>query len=958
MTEAMKMERPNVLLLLATALLFLIAPGICEPAFGVDLIASYEPSEANLIATSPDAGVVLQMVEGGINYAPPATHGEYVLRVTWTGETDRKVEVKHTGLNFDLAGENILLIDVYITTHGLSPNIIGIWDDIFGWHPSVSPLPVDNEWITLEFDVSGCNETGLDHICAFVFEQMDIDNGTIYIDNIRLGYNTTPPASPEDVTATGHDSRIDLIWQPVSVPGLQGYNIYRSASAVGPFTKINTSLNKATAYSDFFGINNMTYYYYVTSVVFGGAESAASNVVSAASYAMTDDQLLNSVQEAVFRYFWDYGHPVSGMAREGYNFGHGMDIVTTGGTGMGLITICVGAERGFITRAEAAERVLKILTFLDEKAPRFHGAWSHWLNGTTGELVLFGNQDGGDIVETSFLVQGMLVARQYFDSSGPMETEIRTRVTQMWEEVEWDWYKNGEVLYWLWSPTTGFELPIRGYNECMITYLLAIASPTHPIPTSCYYNGWASQGTYENGNTFYGYAQWVSKDHGGPLFWTHYSYLGFDPDWSDWYCNYFNNSRNISLINHAWCVDNPNGFTGYSDLVWGLTASRNPWGYGAHEPNVDEDNGTIAPTAAISAMPYIPGESIATLKHFYYTYSNNLWGPFGFVDAFNLTQNWFASGYLAIDQGTIVPMIENYRTQLCWNKFMANPEIGPMLDAISNVEFANKDIGNVNVSGSLNISNGVYAVKGAGYDMWGQWDEGHIAYRRLSGDCEIIARVVSVDYTHEWAKAGVTIRESLDSNSKHATMLMTPSNRASFQWRPQTTGSTYDSTQDSLSLPYWVRLVRSGDIFTAYRSSGGVSWVQQGNAQTISMANDVYVGLVVTSHNVGTLCTAIFDEAAVISNDCPGDFDNDGDVDGSDLAVFAADFGRTDCCEPGAQRCEGNFDSDCDVDGSDLAVFAADFGRTDCRLSMRKDQLDSTDYDGLKKSSISASTNY
>lgn len=498
-----------------------------------------------------------------------------------------------------------------------------------------------------------------------------------------------PPPAPDDVIAVGHDSRIDLRWSFDTNPDLEGYNIYRAESEDGPFTRINRSVHKASVYSDFFGVNDRTHYYYVTSVAIReGGESEPSNVAWATSYAMTDEQLLTSVQEAVFRYFWDYGHPVSGLTREGYGFGHNTDICTSGGTGMGLMAICIGAERGFVTRAEAAGRVLLILTFLDEEAARFHGAWSHWIHGATGATKPFSQyDDGGDLVETAFLVQGMLTARQYFnDVNDPVETEIRDRATKMWEEVEWSWYRRyarSDVLYWHWSPNHGWQMdhPIRGYDECMITYLLAIASPTYPIPASSYYRGWAGLPHYVNGDTYYGYEQWVGPEKGGPLFFTHYSFLGFDPrDKSDGFCNYFENSRNISLIHRAYCAENPRGWEGYSELVWGLTASFNPWGYSAHSPT--NDNGTIAPTAALSAMPYVPEESLATLKHLYHTYGGDLWGPFGFFDAFNPTQDWVAPGYVAIDQAPILIMIENYRSQLCWNLFMANPEIQPMLDAI------------------------------------------------------------------------------------------------------------------------------------------------------------------------------------------------------------------------------------------------------------------------------------
>lgn len=495
----------------------------------------------------------------------------------------------------------------------------------------------------------------------------------------------------DGLTAAGHDSRIDLRWSPSSTAGLEGYNIYRSRYIAGNYTKMNTSVHTVSVYSDFFGENVRPYCYYVKPVV-NGIEGAASNIVTATPYAMTDEQLLTSIQESAFRYFWDFAHPDSGMARERYA-AYDRQSVTTGGTGFGLMNLIVGVERGFITRSQAAAQTLKVLTFLQDTAPRYHGAWSHWMDGTTGDPIPQAYDGSGDpivsadIVETSYAIQGMLTSRRYFDSADPVETEIRSRATQLFEDVEWDWYRrasetDGTHLYWLWSPTHGWEgsFPFGG-AEVMITYLLAIASPTHPIPASCYYDGFGGGGAYKNGNRYYGLTQWVSA-YETPMFWTHYSFLGFDPrNKHDNYCNYFENSRNIARIDQAYCDHNPKGFAGYSNLVWGLTASYNPWGYAAHTPGVP-DNGTITPTAAISSMPYTPTESLATLKHLYYTYGSRLWGPFGFYDAFNLQENWYSNGYLAIDQGTIAPMIENYRTGLCWDLFMANPEIAAMLDSI------------------------------------------------------------------------------------------------------------------------------------------------------------------------------------------------------------------------------------------------------------------------------------
>jgi hypothetical protein len=488
-----------------------------------------------------------------------------------------------------------------------------------------------------------------------------------------------------DLKATGHDSRIDLVWN--SDEQAVGYNIYRWDDRRPAWTKLNTKLHEPTVYSDFIGKNNQQYIYQVKSVLADGSESAVSQTVTATSRAMNEEELLTSIQQATLRYFREYGHPVSGLARERKGSG---DTCTSGGTGFGMMAIMVGAERGLIDRVEAAQRLLKMVRFLQVKASRYHGAWSHWLNGSTGKTIPFSRyDDGGDIVETAYLVQGMLTVRQYFSRDDKTEKELRDRIRQLWHEVEWDWYlkeKDSKQLYWHWSPKYGWKMnhKIGGhFNECMIVYLLAIASPSHPIPADCYYEGWCGEppDEYVNCNTYYGYKQWVGWPKGGPLFFTHYSFLGFDPRGKrDKYCNYFENNRNISLINRAYCIENPGNHKGYSNLVWGLTASDTPGGYKAHEPR--RDNGTITPSAALSAMPYVPEESIATLKHFYYELGDRLWGEFGFRDAFNLDKNWFAESYLAIDQGPIVCMIENYRTGLCWKMFMSNPEIPVMLKKI------------------------------------------------------------------------------------------------------------------------------------------------------------------------------------------------------------------------------------------------------------------------------------
>ncbi len=489
-----------------------------------------------------------------------------------------------------------------------------------------------------------------------------------------------------NVVATGHDSRIDVVWSQPGDSMAEGWRVYRAPQADGPFEPVRARPQKHKVFSDFLGENGRAYFYRVTELR-DGSEVATSAVVSATSRAMNDDELLTSVQEATFRYFWHDGHPVSGLARESNN---DSDRVTSGGSGFGLMAIVVGTEREFVPREAAAARILKMLTFLEEKASRYHGAWPHWLNGRTGRTIPFSRMDdGGDLVETSFLMQGILTARRYFNRDNPAETELRSRATRLWREVEWDWYlgePKGEQLFWHWSTTNGWKMNHRiggHFNECLITYLLALASPTHAIPASCYTNGWIGKDAakFVNGNSYFEIPQPVGWPMGGPLFFTHYSFLGFDPrPWSDPFCNYFENNRAISRIHHAYAIENSGKHKGYGENIWGLTASRGLDGYKAFEPR--NDNGTVAPTAALSAMPYTPRESMTALKHYYHALGKRLWGDFGFRDAFNLDRDWFERGYLAIDQGPIVVMIENHRTGLCWRMFMANEEIPRTLKAI------------------------------------------------------------------------------------------------------------------------------------------------------------------------------------------------------------------------------------------------------------------------------------
>jgi hypothetical protein len=397
---------------------------------------------------------------------------------------------------------------------------------------------------------------------------------------------------------------------------------------------------------------------------------------------VSDDELLDIIQRQTFRYFYDFAHPASGMAHERNTSG---DIVTTGGSGFGLMALVVGMERQYITRSQGLDHLEKILSFL-ESCDRFHGAWPHWLNGTTGKTHPFSTEDdGADLVETGFMVQGLYTIRQYLSPLIPEEAALIGRISDLVNAVEWDWFtRDGQdVLYWHWSPNYGWAMNMRieGYNETLICYVLAAASPTHSIPASAYHSGYARNGAIANGNSYYGIPLPLGWAYGGPLFFTHYSHLGLDPrGLSDAYADYWEQGRNMSLINRAYCIDNPKNFVGYSEDCWGLTASDNPTGYSAHSPT--NDLGVITPTAAVSALPYTPEESMAAIRHFYYMLGDKLWGEYGFYDAFDVTDGWWADSYIAIDQGPIVCMIENHRSGLLWDLFMSAPEVQAGLDQL------------------------------------------------------------------------------------------------------------------------------------------------------------------------------------------------------------------------------------------------------------------------------------
>jgi hypothetical protein len=536
---------------------------------------------------------------------------------------------------------------------------------------------------------------------------------TLLLDEIKIDYDSASGASreqpalpaPRNVIAKGYDRHVDLSWDAVRTKALERYVIYRSLDGKD-FRPIGIQEPSITRFTDFLGKSGEKAYYKVAASDRWYRESPLSAQTSAFTRELNDDELLTMLQEACFRYYWDGAHPDAGMALESIP---GDDrIVATGASGFGIMALVTAVDRGFLTRKQGLQRLTKIVTFL-ERAPRYHGAWSHFMNGTTAQsMPVFGMfDDGGDLVETAFLIEGLLAARQYFHDATEPERDLYARITHLWETVEWDWYRRDpdrDALFWHWSANWAAHINHRltGFNEVMIVYLLAIASPTHAVPADLYYSGWAGQsdvavnyrrgwgGTtdgdhYANGHTYYGIKLDVGVGPGGPLFFTHYSFMGFDPHaLTDRYTNYFENNRNIARINLAYSIENPGHHKGYGADAWGLTASDGPKDYIPQAPELKDDHGNITPTGALSSFPYAPAASMAALKHYYRDLGDQIWGIYGPRDAFNPDQDWVSPIFMGLNQAPIVVMIENHRTGLIWKLFMSNPEIKPMLDRIEN----------------------------------------------------------------------------------------------------------------------------------------------------------------------------------------------------------------------------------------------------------------------------------
>jgi hypothetical protein len=563
---------------------------------------------------------------------------------------------------------------------------------------------VKNKWyqVLIPLDEFGASiKKTPDDITGVLFSQNNQDGKKhkIYIDDIEIVSTASTVAiatKPTGVTAKGYYRHVDISWAPITDTTIKAIKIYRSENGKD-FAAVGIQWPSINRYADFTGQQDRSYTYKISFLNNSYQESGASTSVSAKTKTMTDEELMTMIQEACFQYYWDGAEKSSGLARENILGRHNM--IASGASGFGIMALVVGTERGFITREQSVARFTRIVNFL-ERAETFHGVYPHFIDGPTGKVEpFFGRRDnGGDLVETSFLLQGLLTARAYFNGKDPQEQLIRDKITSIWKKVEWDWYRrypDNKFLFWHWSPDQAWVInhQLIGWNETMVTYLLAIASPSHAVPASMYYTGWANQdstgqkyrsawgGTkdgsmYTNGNTYFGIKLDVGVSNGGPLFFTHYSYLGYDPHAiTDRYTNYFTNNQNIAKINYRYCQANPGNYKGYGDSCWGLTASDGPFNYSADEPVLRQDKGKIGPTGAISSFPYTPVESMNALKNYYVNYGKFLWGEYGFRDAFNLTENWCSEIYMGLNQAPMTVMIENHRTGLLWKLFMSDKDI-------------------------------------------------------------------------------------------------------------------------------------------------------------------------------------------------------------------------------------------------------------------------------------------
>lgn len=526
---------------------------------------------------------------------------------------------------------------------------------------------------------------------------------TFYVDQVEIVQQQQPKCRVKSFSAKAksYERHTDVFFEPIKDKGARYVALYRSSDGGKTYRQVAIQDPTAGIITDYHGTPCIKLRYLAAVLDADYEAVAVSKTLKVESHYMTDEELLSMVQEASIRYAWQGAEPISGMSLEDKPGRRHM--VATGASGWGIMAIIAGVEEGYISRRAAADRMEQIVDFL-EKAETFHGAYPHFIDATTGKVEpFFGMRDNGaDLVETSFLFAGLLTARNYF-TKGLEQKHIADRITRLWERIEWDWFRkepNSPYLYWHWSPDQEWVInhKLIGWNETMMTYLLAIASPTHGVPAEMYYSGWASQSdyakeyrsgwgethdgeTYSNGNTYYGVPLEVGVNCGGPLFFTHFSFMGLNPHGlRDRYCSdYYENLKNITLINYRYCLDNPNKRVGYGPECWGLNVCENPWGsYGAYEAVPHHEDGTMTPSGALGAFPYLPAEAMTALKNYYRNYGQWLWGEYGFYDSFHLGEGWTSNIWMGLDQGAIPVMIENYRKGTIWKYFGMDKDVKRM----------------------------------------------------------------------------------------------------------------------------------------------------------------------------------------------------------------------------------------------------------------------------------------
>ena len=532
-------------------------------------------------------------------------------------------------------------------------------------------IPIDDFQPVGGFTIAGTKTV------RFADSATNSETRTLWFDLIvAVSSSTQPPTSPPaNLSTRVGDRSVILRWD--APEGALGHYVYRAAGAAEVLARITSSLVGST-FVDFDVENGVEYRYAVEAIGVGGQSSGLSEEIVAAPRQLSDEEFLELVSHSAFDFFWYEANPENGLIKDRSTPTSNASIASVG---FGLTGIPIAIDRGWIDRDEGLSRVLTTLQFFwsSSRGPDaagvtgYHGFYYHFLNMATGKRS--GTTELSTI-DTSLLLGGVLFVREYFDGDDPQEEEIRALADSIYQRVDWNWASPRLPLVSLgWHPESGF-LPYdwTGYNEAMILYVLALGSPTHPIPANAWY-GWTSGYDWE---TYYR----MTFIRFPPLFGHQYTQV-----WVDFRgiqdaftrnrdIDYFENSRRATLANRAYCVANPLGWEGYGPNLWGLTASDGPTGYKARgAPPAQNDDGTIAPTAAGGSIVFTPDESIAALRHMYDAYRTRIWGPYGFRDAFNLEADWFDTDYIGIDQGPILLMIENYRTEGVWERFMKNADI-------------------------------------------------------------------------------------------------------------------------------------------------------------------------------------------------------------------------------------------------------------------------------------------